>query len=291
MTLPQINPLDRRLNVYSDTVADRQLQDRISAERYVDGVAVQVCVPVADLSPSSTSTSAIEAQLLLGQSAKRFDQKDGRSWIQADHNRYVGWVDDNCLSSKILLPTHRVVVPRTFIYPGPELKLRPDSQVSMGSLVTVTRTVKERGTNYAILENGQAMIQSHLQTVKEQSQDYVTVAEALLNTPYLWGGDSAFGLDCSGLVQLTMAMTGHSVLRDSDMQAATIGQPISPGPDFADLRRGDLIFWKGHVAIVQGNGDVIHANGHTMTVASEPLRAAIDRIAYLYDQPIGCRRP
>lgn len=291
MTLPQINPLDRRLNVYSDTVADRQLQDRISAERYVDGVAVQVCVPVADLSPSSTSTSAIEAQLLLGQSAKRFDQKDGRSWIQADHNRYVGWVDDNCLSSKILLPTHRVVVPRTFIYPGPELKLRPDSQVSMGSLVTVTRTVKERGTNYAILENGQAMIQSHLQTVKEQSQDYVTVAESLLNTPYLWGGDSAFGLDCSGLVQLTMAMTGHSVLRDSDMQAATIGQPISPGPDFADLRRGDLIFWKGHVAIVQGNGDVIHANGHTMTVASEPLRAAIDRIAYLYDQPIGCRRP
>lgn len=291
MTLPQINPLDRRLNVYSDTVADRQLQDRISAERYVDGVAVQVCVPVADLSPSSTSTSAIEAQLLLGQSAKRFDQKDGRSWIQADHNRYVGWVDDNCLSSKILLPTHRVVVPRTFIYPGPELKLRPDSQVSMGSLVTVTRTVKERGTNYAILENGQAMIQSHLQTVKEQSQDYVTVAESLLNTPYLWGGDSAFGLDCSGLVQLTMAMTGHSVLRDSDMQAATIGQPISPGPDFADLKRGDLIFWKGHVAIVQGNGDVIHANGHTMTVASEPLRAAIDRIAYLYDQPIGCRRP
>ena len=122
-------------------------------------------------------------------------------------------------------------------------------------------------------------------------EDYVGVAEQLLSTPYLWGGASAFGIDCSGFVQLSMRMTGRSAPRDSDMQAAHLGEPLDPGKDFAGLRRGDLVFWKGHIAIMLDGRNIIHANGHTMMVSREPLAEAVERIAYLYGGPTGFRRP
>jgi cell wall-associated NlpC family hydrolase len=117
------------------------------------------------------------------------------------------------------------------------------------------------------------------------------VAEALLSTPYLWGGTSAFGIDCSGLVQLSMRMAGRTVPRDTDMQASGLGEPFDPGADLAGLRRGDLVFWKGHVAIMLDGKNIIHANGHAMMVSRERLSDAVERIAYLYGGPTGFRRP
>ena len=142
-----------------------------------------------------------------------------------------------------------------------------------------------------MLASGEAMIAGHLRPVGEPAADYVAVAETLIDTPYLWGGTTGFGIDCSGLVQLSMRMAGRDVLRDTDMQAATVGEPVEPGPDFSALRRGDLVFWKGHVAIMTDAASMIHANGHTMIVSREGLREAIDRIGYLYGQPTGFRRP
>ena len=209
-------------------------------------------------------------------------------------NRYVsnvGWIESNALSQDIIHPTHRISAPRTYLYPKADMKLKNCGQLSLGSLVNVTDTVTNRGTDYAILSTGEALIRGHVTPVDHFEKDYVAVAESLLHVPYLWGGDSALGLDCSGLVQLSMAMTGKQVLRDSDMQAATIGEVIIPNAGYSNLERGDLIFWKGHVAIVRGGGEIIHANGHSMTVAIEPIEDAINRIAYLYDKPIGFRRP
>jgi cell wall-associated NlpC family hydrolase len=133
------------------------------------------------------------------------------------------------------------------------------------------------------------LVASHLQSLSKPADDWVSVAETLEHTPYLWGGASAFGIDCSGLVQLAMRMAGRKAPRDSDMQAAGIGTLIDPDP--AGLERGDLVFWKGHVAIVTGADRIIHANGHTMTVARERLSEAIARIGYLYGQPTAFRRP
>ena len=161
----------------------------------------------------------------------------------------------------------------------------------MGSSVAVVDFAETRGTRYALLASGEALVAGHLEPVGSQAQDYVAIAEKFIDTPYLWGGTTAFGIDCSGLVQLAMRMTGRDVLRDSDMQAATIGAPIEPGPGFSGLERGDLVFWKGHVAIMTDPEAMIHANGHTMLVSREGLKEAVDRIGYLYGGPTGFRRP
>ncbi len=161
----------------------------------------------------------------------------------------------------------------------------------MGSQISVTGYAETRGTNYAVLPSGEAIVAGHLVPKDAVANDYVTVAETLLNTPYLWGGSSGFGIDCSGLVQLSLRMTGRNVLRDTDMQAETVGSAIEAGAAYENLRRGDLVFWKGHVAIMTDAENMIHANGHTMLVSREPLEAALERIGYLYGKPTGFRRP
>jgi len=184
-----------------------------------------------------------------------------------------------------------VHVPRTFAYAGPDLKLPAYRALSMGSAVCVTGEAETRATPYAILDTGEALFARHLRPVGEHDADYVAVARKFLATPYLWAGATGFGLDCSGIIQLAMRMCGRTILRDSDMQAATLGEEIDPGADLAGLRRGDLVFWRGHVGMVEGDGNLLHANGYTMDVTSEPLDQAIRRIEKLFEKPIGYRRP
>ena len=249
----------------------------------------------ADLKRVPEAGAGLDTQILHGENVLKVDSANGWTKIQARRNGYVGWVPDDALSEGERIPTHFVSVPRTFLYPGPDMKLPRSGYRSLGSGVVVTERAETRGTQYAILDSGEAVIVSHLVEVGDPAADYVSVAETLLRTPYLWGGSTAFGIDCSGLVSLAMQMAGIDVLRDSDMQAATIGEPVAICPDWSDLKRGDLLFWRGHVAIAQGEiggqQHMLHANGHTMDVASEPVAEAVLRIEHLYEKPIGVRRP
>jgi cell wall-associated NlpC family hydrolase len=264
---------DRRLNLSSGIMGE--------------GKPATVSAPVVDLRVRPESTLGIDTQLLIGAEVNIFSEANGWALVQAKADHYVGYLRVDQIMPDQQAPSHRVIVPRTIFYTRPDMKLPSAGALSIGSLLTIKSFSETRGTHYAEIREGLTVFAEHLAPVDENLSDPVIVAESLLHTPYLWGGASAFGIDCSGLVQLCFAMCGVQVLRDTDMQAATIGQPISK----AELQRGDLIFWRGHVAFYRGDGTIIHANGHTMSVAIEGLDDAIKRIAYLYDEPTGYRRP
>lgn len=289
--LPRLDPLDRRLNLFSPALAEAGLDGRVRAERFVEGRPARVAASVADLRPQPDPARSIDHQLVLGEAVRVFDERDGWAWVKTAFDGYVGWTRAESLSDAAAEPTHVVHVPRTFAYPGPDLKFPARRALSMGSAVRVVGEAETRATPYAILDTGEALFARHLRPVGEHDADYVAVARKFLGTPYLWGGATGFGIDCSGIIQLAMRMCGRMILRDSDMQAATVGDEIDAGADFSDLVRGDLVFWRGHVAIVEGDGNLLHANGYTMDVASEPLAQAIRRIDKLFELPIGCRRP
>lgn len=283
--LPMLDPQDRRINLLDSTGS---VIDEL-------GSPASINVAFTELRGKPAYESAIDTQLVFGEDVRVHDLQDGWAWVQADRDRYVGWLDASVLDYDLNAATHIVCVPRTFFYPGPDMKLPHKGMRSMGSALRVVDETETRGTHYAILETGEAIIARHIRPVDAHDADYVAVAETLLQTPYLWAGTTAFGLDCSGLVKLARFMCGEQILRDSDMQASSVGEEIDPGRDYGNVRRGDLVFWRGHVGICQGNRHdgtqmLLHANGHSMSVASEPLLEAIDRIAYLYEQPIGVRR-
>lgn len=282
---------DARLHAFRSDLADARLKGEVAADRFVAGRPARIAASIADLRKAPRPDAGVNTQVLFGDDVLVFEDAEGWAWVQAERDGYVGYVADNLVGPREHAPTHIVSVPRTFLYPGPDLRFPVSGQLSMGSTVTVTGSAETRGTHYALLPSGQAIIAAHLRPVAAVAQDYVAVAEGFLGTPYLWGGVSGFGIDCSGLVQLAMRMTGKDVLRDSDMQAASIGKVLEPGPDFSGLRRGDLVFWKGHVAIMTDAENMVHANGHTMLVSREGLKEAVDRIGYLYGGPMGFRRP
>lgn len=281
---------DRRLHAFRPDLADERLAGQVEATRFVPGQPMRVTAPVIDLRSSPRPDAGVDTQLLCGDEVAVFEEREGWAWLQSLRDGYVGYAAAAGLGLADA-PTHIVAVPRTFSYREPDLRKGVVNQWSIGCAVAVVGEAETRGTAYALLGSGEAIIAAHLLPLETRAADFVAVAELLEHTPYLWGGASAFGIDCSGLVQLSMRMTGRTVLRDTDMQAGSIGTPLSVGSDLAGLTRGDLVFWKGHVAIMTDPDTIIHANGHTMMVSKEPLRAAVDRIAYLYDLPTGFRRP
>lgn len=282
--------LDRRLHAFRPDLAAESLRGRVEAGQFVEGRPARIAAPIVDLRPAPRADSGIDTQLLHGATVRVFEEREGWAWLQADADGYVGYAPASALST-VGEATHVVVAQRSFVYRGADLRFPMTTAHSMGAAVRIVGEAETRGTRYALLETGEAMIFDHLRPVGHVEPDYVTVAERFEHTPYLWGGVSGFGIDCSGLVQLAMRIAGISVLRDTDMQAASIGIALDIGDDLAGLQRGDLVFWKGHVAIMLDAISMIHASGHTMCVTREPLADAVSRIGHLYGGPTGFRRP
>jgi cell wall-associated NlpC family hydrolase len=286
-----LTALDPRLNAFRPDLADIRLEGKVPATAYVEGKPARIAVPVANVRRKPDSHAGLDTQLLLGDDVSVFEMREGWAWVQAARDGYVGYVNVGSLTDRHETATHVVAAPRSFVYSGPDLRLPQVEALSMGCAVTVVGQAETRGTRYALLASGEALIEKHLRLAGERPDDFVAVAETFVNTPYLWGGTSGFGIDCSGLVQLSMRMSGVDVLRDTDMQEQGIGELLDGGADFRNVRRGDLVFWKGHVAIMTDGENMIHANGHTMLVSHERLDDAIQRIGYLYGQPTSFRRP
>lgn len=259
-----MNTFDRRLTPARSDLAAAYLKGRIIADRYVEGVVMEVKEGVVDLRREPRPDSAIDTQALYGERVTVYDEEEGWAWAQLAGDGYVGWIAANALWSELSAPTHRVCAPRTFVYPAASIKQPPLLALPLSAEVSI---VEERGSFLVTRDRG-FIWRTHLAPLDAPAEDFVTVAETLIGAPYLWGGKSSIGVDCSGLVQIALAAAGKKAPRDSDMQEAQLGAPIEIG---APLLRGDLVFWKGHVGVMRDEATLLHANGTHMLVSSEPL--------------------
>lgn len=258
--------MDRRLTPYSGRVAHVSLSGVVNAP-LTEGLLAQVIVPLANL--CAKPGAARDRQLLLGEAVTVIDRDAGHVFVMSAKDGYCGWMAEADLGQGPT-PTHWVAAPGTHLYTEPQVQAPEKHALSLGSRLAV---IGSWGA-WANTPHGFVPLR-HLRPLGEWAEDPVAVAESLLGTPYLWGGNSRFGLDCSGLVQVSMHACGLPCPGDSDMQMA-LGRTL--GANEA-MRRGDLIFWKGHVAMVVDRDRLIHANGHTMSVAYEGIRDCVARVS------------
>ncbi len=267
---------DRRFTPARPDLAAEHLRGRIDAPRYAAPRLMRVVEECAPLSREPARDRSIDTQALFGEAVDVYEiGEEGWAWGQLRRDHYVGYLPAEALRADRAEPSCRVRAPRTFVYPGPDMKLPPMMALPLGAEVAV---VGDRG-EFAALQSAGFVWRGHLAGLDEREPDFVAVAERFLNVPYLWGGKTFAGLDCSGLAQLSLAAHGIPAPRDTDVMMAALGAPVEFDDGLTGLRRGDLVFWKGHVGIMRDERELLHANGRHMMVASEPLRVARDRIA------------
>jgi hypothetical protein len=265
---------DKRLTPARADLAAARLAGEVEAARFVEARTMRVIAASAPLRRAPGNAAMLDSEALFGESVDVYEVSGDFAWGQLRTDNYVGYLPRAALGEPGGAPTHRVTALRSYAYPGPSIKLPPVHLLSMGALVEA----KHREGPFLVTADGLHLWATHLAPIGSFAPDYVAIAERFLGTPYLWGGRTSLGLDCSGLVQLAMQGAGLSCPRDSDMQES-LGVPVTTDDDLAGLERGDRVHWKGHVGIMTDGEHLLHANGFHMQVEIERLDEARDRIA------------
>ncbi len=265
---------DPRLTPARPDLAAKYLEGKVEAARFVEGEEFEIVNALAPLRERPSADAVLATEALKGERVTVYDRNgQGFAWGQLSSDGYVGWLPDSALAKPGAAPTHKIIAIRTFAFPGPSIKLPPVDTLVMGAMVTVLR---EQGA-FAVTRDGWYLPRLHIGGIDRHAGDFVAVAECFAGTPYLWGGKSSFGIDCSGLVQVSLNAAGMGCPRDSDMQQDALGRALDPAKP-EKLQRGDLIFWKGHVAIARDANTIVHANAHHMATVIENTKDAIARV-------------
>jgi hypothetical protein len=285
--------LDPRCHPYRADLAAESLRGRVAALRYAAGEPRQVAQGATPML-SRAGTGACTTEALFGELVTVYEEAHGWAWGQLQRDGYVGYLHASALTSEIVAATHRVRALGTFLYPVADLKAAPLMPLSMNAVLAVA----EMSSAFARLVDGRFVPVRHLAALDSYAADFVAVAEGFLGVPYLWGGKTRLGVDCSGLLQLALHAAGRACPRDSDMQltlgsavAAELTGHLTGDPagdltgdftgnftgDLPGLGRGDLVFWSGHVGMMRDARMLLHANAHHMAVVSEPLAAVVAR--------------
>ena len=278
--------LDPRFNAFRADLAAANLEGQVEATRFVEGVRAQVANPSAALRCAPRFDAPLGTEALMGEMLEVFDENEGWSWAQLERDDYVGYVEADALDATIRIPTHRVTALRTFVFPQPDIKAPPLYAASLGAGLVVAG---ERD-GFLVLERGGFVHAAHGAPAEMPADDFVAVAMRFLDTPYLWGGRTSLGIDCSGLVQIALEAAGKQAPRDSDVQAERLGAALPNLRDTSALRRGDLVFWKGHVGIMADRTRLLHANAHHMETVIEPMADAVERIAVAGHEILAIKR-
>jgi hypothetical protein len=265
---------DRRITPARPDLAADFLRGQVDAPRYVAGLERRIATPSAPLRRAPDALAPLETEALHGEGVVVYEECAGWAWAQLARDGYVGYLPVEVLAAPVA-PTHRVAALRTHAYPGANVKLPPRFALSLGAMLRIERWEGD----FAVTPDGACLYARHLAPLDAFETDFVAVAERFLETPYLWGGRTSEGIDCSGLVQSALGAAGVKAPRDSDMMQASLGSPRPIDDALTSLRRGDLIFWRGHVGVMRDGETLLHANGWHMKVASEPFAVARARIA------------
>jgi cell wall-associated NlpC family hydrolase len=280
--------LDPRLTPARGDIAAKHLSGVVDAQRFVEGKAYEIGASQAPVRKGRSHEAELQTEALKGERLTIYDLgEDGWAWGQLAGDGYVGFLPASALCAPGPAATHKVTALRTFAFPGPSIKLPPTETLSFGSQLVVAHMDE----TFAVTAAGGHVPVHHLAPMETMETDFVAVAERFLGIPYLWGGKTSLGIDCSGLVQVALAACGISCPRDTDMQEQALGSALARPYELDQLRRGDLVFWKGHVAIVRDEATLVHANAsRNMAVAVEATAPAIERIRAIGSDVTSVRR-
>lgn len=276
---------DPRVTPARADLAAEHLRGKVTAERYVAGTHQIVAAPLAPVRKAASVDAELQTQALMGEGLTVYETTPGGwAWVQLDRDGYVGWMPASALGPMGKPATHRISATRTLMFAEPSIKKPPVAGLPFGAEIAIS----SQDATFGLIDNSGFVPARHIAPLDARELDWVAVAARFVGTPYLWGGKSSLGIDCSGLVQVALQACGIDCPRDSDMQARDLGEEVTGG--VPALRRGDLIFWKGHVGIAYDAAHLLHANAFHMATVIEPLAEALPRIRAAGGEVTGVRR-